>query len=50
MCNTAINILYPLGLLVTIVVIEVLGRKKTMAFENIIAMVGFLLLFVCSNS
>ena len=37
------------GVLVTFLVIEVLGRKRTMAFEFIVAMIGFLLLFICSN-
>ena len=37
------------GLLVTILIIEVLGRKKTMALEFILTMVGFLLLFICST-
>ena len=37
------------GVLVTVLVIEVLGRKRTMAFEFIVAMIGFLLLFICSN-
>ena len=33
----------------TIIIIEVLGRKKTMALEFFITMIGFLLLFVCST-
>jgi MFS family permease len=37
------------GLLITLVVIEVLGRKKTMAIEFVICMIGFLLLFICSS-
>jgi MFS family permease len=37
------------GLVVTIIIIEVLGRKKTMALEFSLTMVGFLLLFICST-
>jgi hypothetical protein len=38
------------GLVVTIIMIEILGRKKTMALEFFGTMAGFLLLFVCSTS
>ncbi|CAI7993850.1 Synaptic vesicle 2-related protein [Geodia barretti] len=38
------------GLVVTIIIIEILGRKKTMALESFGTMAGFLLLFVCSTS
>ena len=37
------------GLLLTVVLIEVLGRKITMAVEFIGCMVGFLLLFICAS-
>jgi MFS family permease len=37
------------GLIVTVIIIEVIGRKKTMALEFAITLVGFLLLFVCST-
>ena len=35
------------GTLVTVVLIEVLGRKITMAVESIVVAIGFLLLFIC---
>ncbi len=35
------------GLLVTAVIIELLGRKWTMAIEFLLCMIGFLLLLIC---
>ena len=35
------------GVLLTVVLIEVLGRKITMAVESMACMIGFLLLFIC---
>lgn len=37
------------GLLITILIIEFLGRKITMAVEFIGCMIGFLLLFICAS-
>ena len=37
------------GLLVTIVIIEIVGRKLTMAFNFTIALIGFCLLFICTG-
>lgn len=37
------------GLLVTVVIIELLGRRLTMAIEFVACMVGFLLLFICTS-
>ena len=36
------------GLVLTILIIEFLGRKKTMAVEFIACMVAFLLLYICA--
>lgn len=37
------------GLLVTVVIIELLGRKLTMAVQFLACMIGFLLLFMCTS-
>ena len=37
------------GLLITVLLIELLGRKLTLSIEFIGSMVGFLLLFICSS-
>lgn len=37
------------GLFITVVAIELLGRKVTIALELFISMVGFLLLFMCTS-
>jgi MFS family permease len=37
------------GLLVTVVIIELLGRKITLAVEFLACMIGFLLLFICTS-
>lgn len=37
------------GLLITVVIIEVLGRKLTMAIEFMACMIGFLLLLICTS-
>ena len=37
------------GLLITLVIIELIGRKITMAAEFVACMVGFLLLFICAS-
>lgn len=37
------------GLVVTLVIIELIGRKITMAAEFVACMVGFLLLFICTS-
>ena len=37
------------GILVTLVIIEILGRKVTMSIEYIGCMIGFLLLFICGS-
>lgn len=37
------------GILVTLVIIELFGRRLTMAFEFVVCMVGFLLLFICTS-
>ena len=37
------------GILVTLVIIEILGRKLTMSIEFIGCMIGFLLLFICGS-
>ena len=42
------NTLLHAGLLVTLLIIEFLGRKKTMAIEFIACMAGFLLLYICA--
>ena len=39
---------FRVGLLVTILIIEFLGRKKTMAIEFVACMAGFLLLYICA--
>lgn len=44
-----LNQFFGTGLLVTILIIEILGRKKTMAFEFAVTMVGFALLFICTK-
>jgi len=36
------------GLMVTVLIIEFLGRKKTMAVEFIACMGAFLLLYICT--
>jgi len=36
------------GLIITVVIIECLGRKKTMAVEFTACMGGFLLLYICT--
>ena len=36
------------GILLTLLIIEFLGRKKTMAVEFIVCMAGFLLLYICT--
>ncbi len=37
------------GLLITVVIIELIGRKLTMAAEFVATAAGFLLLFICAN-
>jgi MFS family permease len=37
------------GLLVTVTIIEIVGRKLTMAFNFSIVLIGFCLLFLCTN-
>lgn len=37
------------GMLVTVLIIEIFGRKLTMVFDYTIALVGFCLLFLCTN-
>ena len=37
------------GMLVTVVIIELLGRKLTMTIEFVACMIGFLLLFICGS-
>ena len=37
------------GILITLVIIEILGRKLTMSIEFIGCMIGFLLLFICGS-
>ena len=37
------------GLIITFFAIDLIGRKKTMAVEFFICMVGFLLLFICAS-
>lgn len=37
------------GLLVTIVIIEIIGRKLTLAFNLSITLIGFCLLFICTS-
>ena len=37
------------GLIITFLIIDFIGRKKTMAVEFFICMVGFLLLFICAS-
>ena len=44
-----LQIFFNLGLLVTVLVIEVIGRKLTIASEFLLTMVGFMLLFICST-
>jgi len=39
---------FRVGLLVTLLIIEFLGRKKTMAIEFVACMAGFLLLYICA--
>ena len=37
------------GLLITVFIIEIFGRKITMAVEFVATMIGFLLLFICAS-
>ena len=37
------------GLILTFVIIEIIGRKKTMVIEFLASMIGFLLLFICTS-
>ena len=48
LCHSVSNTLLLVGLLVTLLIIEFLGRKKTMAIEFIACMAGFLLLYICA--
>ena len=38
-----------LGLLITLVIVEIIGRKMTMASEFLVTMICFLLLFICAS-
>ena len=38
------------GLIVTFIIIEIIGRKMTMAIEFFGCMIGFLLLFICASN
>ena len=38
-----------LGLLITLVIVEIIGRKLTMASEFLVTMICFLLLFICAS-
>lgn len=37
------------GLLITVIIIEIIGRKITMAIEFMVSMLAFLLLFICAS-